>query len=47
MLTTLQNCQIFTFTAVFDQTNHKTFPEKLVSQAFQEMSWFGFERKVL
>jgi hypothetical protein len=33
--------------AVADQTNHKIFFEKLAKQAFQKISWFGFERKAL
>ena len=34
-------------TAVFDQKNHKIFFESLALQAFQKISWFGFERKAL
>ena len=34
-------------TAIADQTSHKINFESVASQRFQNLSWFGFERKAL
>jgi hypothetical protein len=36
---------MFGFTVVSDQTNHKKDFENVAKQRFQNLSWFGFERK--
>jgi hypothetical protein len=37
----------FVFTAIADQTSHKINFESVAKQRFQNLSWFGFERKAL
>jgi hypothetical protein len=34
-------------TAITDQTSHKINFESVAKQRFQNLSWFGFERKAL
>jgi hypothetical protein len=38
---------LFSFTAIADQTSHNINFESVALQRFQNLYWFGFERKAL